>query len=39
LFRFKDRSFLVIFISIIGFLITLIVIGEVAEGIIYRINH
>jgi len=39
LFRFKDRSFLVIFISIIGFLITLIVIGEVVEGIIYRINH
>ena len=31
LFRFKDRSFLVIFISIIGFLITLIVIGEVVE--------
>ena len=39
LFRFKDRSFLVIFISIIGFLITLIVIGEVIEGITYRINH
>jgi hypothetical protein len=39
LFRFKDRSILVIFISIIGFLITLIVIGEVVEGIIYRINH
>jgi len=39
LFKQKDRTFLVIFCAVIGFFVSLMVIGEVIEGIGYRLNH
>jgi hypothetical protein len=35
LFKLRDRSFLVMLTTIIGFIVTLIVVGEVIEGLTY----
>jgi len=39
LFKQKDRTFLVVFCAVIGFLVSLIVIFEVIEGVVYRLGH
>jgi fluoride ion exporter CrcB/FEX len=39
LFKQKDRTFLVVFCAVIGFLVSLMVIFEVIEGVGYRLNH
>jgi hypothetical protein len=39
LFKFKDRSFVVILATILGFLATLIFILELVEGIAWRLTH
>jgi len=39
LFRHKDRTFLVGFCAVIGFLVSLMVIFEVIERIVYLLGH
>ena len=39
LFKQKDRTFLVVFCAVIGFFVSLMVIFEVIEGVVYRLNH
>jgi hypothetical protein len=39
LIKFKDRSFVVILATVIGSLATLIFVGELAEGIAWRLTH
>ena len=39
LFKQKDRTFLVVFCAVIGFFVSLMVIFEVLEGVVYRLNH
>ena len=39
IFGQKDRTFLVVFCAVIGFFVSLIVIGEVIEGIVYRLSQ
>ena len=39
LIKFKDRSFVVILATIIGSLAALIFVGELLEGIIWRLSH
>jgi hypothetical protein len=39
LIKFKDRSFVVILAIIIGSLAALIFVGELLEGIIWRLSH
>jgi len=39
LFKQKDRTFLVVFCAIIGFSVTLMVIFEVIEGVVYLLGH
>jgi hypothetical protein len=39
LFKHKDRTFLVGFCAVIGFLVSLIVIFEVIERIVYLLGH
>ncbi len=39
LFKKKDRTFLVVFCAVIGFFVSLVVIFEVIEGVVYRLGH
>jgi len=39
LFKQKDRTFLVVLCAVIGFFVSLIVILEAIDGIVYRLNR
>jgi len=39
LFKQKDRTFLVVFCAVIGFFVSLMVIFEVIEGVVYRLEN